>query len=145
EKVEAIEGKNVDFVISKSINFRDPNRVEVLSYNENYYRFGQYKLSAYNYAVQNINWLTYDFLGKREVLKGIKFNENLHSNQEYNFFCQLTCITTNGYVIDKFLTLRRIHKDSIRGQYDQNQNRIEEYQKMLLLTWNDVAKIKPGS
>ncbi|GHA49346.1 hypothetical protein GCM10007103_32700 [Salinimicrobium marinum] len=144
-KVKSIEEHEVDFVISKSANFQDPNSENIISRNDGYYRFDKFNLTNYNYVTQNINWLTYDFLGKRELCEKVRFNETLSSSQEYNFFCKLTCFSTKAFIIDKFLTNRRVHSDSIRVRYKSNPKKEEERNHIDLETWREIAEIKPGS
>ncbi|MGM0932662.1 MAG: glycosyltransferase family 2 protein [Bacteroidota bacterium] len=144
-KVQALELNDSDFVISKTVNFLDPNPENILGKNEQYYRFEKYEVNNYNYIKQYINWLTPDFLAKREICEKARFNEKLSSSQEYNFFCQLTCFSTNAIIIDKYLTKRRIHKESVRGSFNNNPGKEEEREEIQLRTWKDVARLKPGS
>lgn len=141
-KVKAIERNNLDFVISKSINFKDPYSQNILSTNENYYRFDDFKITNYNYVTQKINWLTPDFFGKRTLLRKSKFNENLFSSQEYNFFCKLTCFSENAYVLDEFLTLRRIHPNSIQLQVKNDELKRNKAELAFYFeTWMELRKI----
>lgn len=119
-KVKALENNDVDFVISKSANFKDPNIDDIIHRNEHYYKFNEFEITNYNYVSQNLNWLTYDFMGKRELVNRVRFNERLRSAQEYNFFCKLTCISCSAIVIDEYLTLRRVHPVSIQQNLRNN-------------------------
>ncbi|TBW25569.1 glycosyltransferase family 2 protein [Gramella sp. KN1008] len=141
-KIRALHQTNYDFVISKSINFRDPNPGKIISRNENYYRFHKYSVTNLNYIEQKINWLTYDFMGKRKILQGIKFNEKLSSGQEYNFFCKLTSYNVNGKILDSFLTLRRIHPNSIQSKLRDDEQLLAQNQLNLqFYTWKDLREI----
>src|SRR5690606_15512341 len=102
-----------DYVITKTEFFNIKNNI-----GNNNYRFEQYPLTPYNYVSQAINWLTYDICLKRKIAERIRFNENLKSGQEYNFFCKLVFISTDYYFINKVTTLRRNHEDSIRSKLD---------------------------
>ncbi|PKD21137.1 hypothetical protein APR41_12030 [Salegentibacter salinarum] len=144
-KVKAIEENKVDYVISKSANFKDPNRADIISKNEKYYRFNDFEITNYNYVTQKINWLTYDFLGKREVCEKVRFNETLSSGQEYNFFSKLTCFSVNGLIIDSYLTYRRMHSQSIRSNLYRNRKEKEELQYNQLETWRELSEISPNS
>lgn len=144
-KIKAIEEKKVDFVISKSTNFQDPDPGNIISKNEKYYRFDEFPITSFNYVSQKINWLTYDFFGKKEILIDIKFNPNLRSSQEYNFFCKLTCVSNKVIVIDEFLTLRRIHNNSIRSRFNNDPQREEEIIFNLIETWKDILPFASGS
>lgn len=145
-KVKALEEHQVDFVISKTLNFEDSNPDNIISRNERYYRFNKFKITNYNYVTQRINWLTYDFMGLRELVDRIEFNENLLSSQEYNFFCKLTGISTKVFLIDKYLTKRRVHLDSIRSSLKRNKSEyLKQRATVEFETWKDLRKIKNGN
>jgi len=146
-KVRALEENDVDFVISKSENFCDPNPNNIISHNEVYYLFDEYKITNYNYITQKINWLTYDFMGKRELCAKTTYNEELFSSQEYNFFCKITCYSNSCYIINEYLTRRRVHEDSIRSQV-QSLNTFEKEKasdNINYETWKDIANLRPGT
>lgn len=143
-KMQAIIANKLDYVISKTESFMDNNPNNIAHRNENYYHFDSFEITNYNYVVQNINWLTYDFLGKRELVNKIQFNENLHAFQERNYFCKLTCYSTKTMVLDKYLTKVRLHSNSIQGHLKANE---ELYYKHLELfffeTWKELKDIGP--
>lgn len=146
-KKKALEDDNVDFVIAKSLNFRDPDPENIISANEAYYKFDLFEISNINYISQKINWLTYDFMGKRKLCNKTSFNERLNSSQEYNYFCKLTCFSTDAIIINKYLTKRRIHSKSIRATLNLSDENIilNERKYIKLQTWKDIAEISPGS
>lgn len=138
-KIKTIESNEVDFVISKSANFRDPDSKDIISRNEMYYRFQDFEITNFNYVAQKINWLTYDFLGKREVIEKVRFNEKLPSGQEYNFFCKLTSFTVKTRIIDNYLTLRRKHPDSTQARLQKNKDLRGKEQLLLQFeTWKEL-------
>lgn len=111
-----------------------------------YYTFDNYEITNLNYITQKVNWLTPDFMGHREICEKIRFNENLNSAQERNYFSKLTCYTVNAKVIDEYLTLRRIHMSSTQYQLNRSKNLIHwEHENFLYQTWFDISKIKPGT
>lgn len=145
-KVLAIEDHKIDYVISKTKNFKDPNPSDVIGRNENYYRFNDFELTNYNYVTQKINWLTYDFMGARGLMDKVKFNELLSSSQEYNFFCKLTGISTKAFLIDKYLTKRRVHPFSIRSNLKKNKSEyLKQRATVEFETWKDLRKMKNGN
>ncbi|WP_298528036.1 glycosyltransferase family 2 protein [uncultured Christiangramia sp.] len=107
-KVNAIRGGSYDFCISKTKYFN-------LEVQDEFYEFNSEDVSSHNYITQKVNWLTYDAFIKRAIAKKISFNESLQSGQEFNYFAKLTCLTAKVIIIDEYLTLRRFHLDSIRG------------------------------
>lgn len=135
-KVDCLERGKVDYVIAKTLNFKDPDVNTILGKNSNYYKFHSYKINQLNYVAQNINWLTYDFLGKRSICSKVKFNPFLKSGQEYNFFSKLTYHSVNTFIIDEFLTYRRMHPGSIRAKKKKS-----EITDSKFITWVDLAKL----
>jgi len=138
-KVKAMEENEIDFVISKAANFQDPNVDNIISENLGYYRFEKFEITHYNYVVQKVNWLTYDFLGKWELCERVKFNERLKSAQERNFFSRITCYSVKAKVLDVYLTKRRIHAISTQARFKNNSVlREREHLHFLYETWKDL-------
>ncbi len=138
-KMKLIEEGRLDYVISKTANFEDPDPLKIINRNANYYQFDEYEITHLNYAVQNINWLTYDFLGKRDLCDKVRFNEKLLSAQERNFFCKISYYSNKAAVIDEFLTLRRKHSQSKRAKLKKSQ-RLKNRDKFAFFfyTWKDL-------
>lgn len=69
-----------------------------------------------NYLKHKVYWGTINFLGKRKIFLKSKFNERLHSGQEYNFFVSILANTTSvkGKFLNKVLNHRRVHEHSIQ-------------------------------
>ncbi|WP_431243044.1 hypothetical protein ACQ9BO_25930 [Flavobacterium sp. P21] len=70
-------------------------------------------ISDKNVALQRIGWITDDFLGKRQIVEDIKFNENIVDGDEYNFFIKMLQRSPKGEFVDHVLTHRRMHSNSI--------------------------------
>ena len=144
-KISVLEKSNADYVISKTQNFQDPNVDHVINENENYYQFDKFEVNGFNYVSQRINWLTPDLMIRRKLAIKIIFNTKMNSSQEYNFFSKLTCINNNAVVIDEFLTLRRVHDDSIRARFNNDPDKEKEVLYNMLETWKEVSNLLPGS
>ncbi len=106
-KVKTILVNDVDFVISQTKYF---NRADSKGYSYNY---EDSNVDFLSYATTYISWFTPDIFLKRNLASQISFNERLQAGQEYNFSCKLLLITNNLKKIEKFLTLRRDHENSI--------------------------------
>ncbi len=109
-KINALLKTNCDYVISKTKFFDslDP-------WIEGRYKGIKENLSAENFILQEISWLTYDTCIKTKLAKSIQFNENLRSGQEYNYYSKLVLKSVNALFIEKYVTLRREHEGSIRS------------------------------
>ncbi|MCY2687848.1 glycosyltransferase family 2 protein [Salinimicrobium sp. TH3] len=140
-KVRTIEEHDVDFVISKTANFKDPEPKDIVSKNKQYYKFDDFNITHHNYVVQNINWLTPDFMARRDVLRNLRFNEGLKSAQERNFFSKLTSRTINAKVIDQYLTKRRLHEQSTQSILKVDRSRKErETFEFMYETWHELRR-----
>lgn len=98
---------DLDFVISNSLNFDEDgntSRPYLLAYD--------LSITPENFITGRIGWITNDALLRKESIK-IRFNENLRSGQEYNFFSRYLFYTNKGKYLKEDLCYRRIHKDSI--------------------------------
>src|SRR5690606_4064975 len=74
-------------------------------------------INATNFGKQSIGWITDDFLGKREILKNLKFNEGIKTDgDEYNFFTQLLHENNKGVFVNKTLTYRRLHRQTLSNR-----------------------------
>ena len=142
KKVFALEKNNADYVVSKTLNFKDPNPNDILHKNESYYQFENYPVTHFNYVAQNINWLTPDFMAKRDLAKRASFNENLSSAQERNYFSKITALSTNIFVLDEYLTYRRIHNNSTQTKLRKNKKDHKySYFKYCYETYFDLKNI----
>lgn len=138
--VKAIETKEVDFAVADSYNF-----IEGKGLQEKPYNFDRKNavISAENFGKQLIGWITDDFLGKKEILINNNFNERFKTDgDEYNFFTQFLHQNQNGIFVNKTLTYRRVHKNSL----SQKESSILEYEKKIasikFMTFKDIRKYK---
>ena len=139
KKLNAIKDLNCDYVISKTAGFKHPDVDYTLEDYSEFYTFNSCSLTHYNYVSQLVNWLTYDFFCKKNLVSHIRFNENLKSAQEYNFFAKVSLKSTNYGLIDEVLMLRRLHSDTITQA--KNENRIEhnsQYFRSFFETFKDL-------
>jgi len=108
---ETIVENKLDFVVTDTLNFNHETG-EVLEKTYNFDR-NVAIITAENMATNQIGWITDDFLGTCEIVNNIKFNEHIIDGDEYNFFIKLLHQPFKGIFIDKVLTHRRIHNDSV--------------------------------
>ncbi|WP_369769529.1 glycosyltransferase family 2 protein [Flavobacterium sp. WC2416] len=132
---------NLDFVVTDTLNF-DHVTNEFLGKT---YNFDRKKIiDTENFALNRIGWITDDFLGTREIVNNIKFNENIITDgDEYNFFVRLLHYSIKGVFINKVLTHRRIHNDTLTGQNGEDTaNYSTKIAKLKLLTALDLVFYK---
>lgn len=130
-KLDAFD-ENIDFVVGNSLNFDEEgvvSRPYVLKYD--------IPITAENFINQTIGWITNDVLVKREVVQ-IRFNEQLKSGQEYNFFSRLLFLTDRGKYLKKDVSKRRIHKGSIANELDVSKDKNLIYLYNDLILFNDI-------
>jgi len=113
KKLNAIKDLDSDYIISKTAGFKHPDVNNIKEFYTVYYTFEKYQITHFNYVSQLVNWLTYDFFCKKELVAEIRFNENLKSAQEYNFFAKVSLKSTNYGLLDEVLTHRRLHSNTI--------------------------------
>lgn len=101
----------LDFVVTDSVNFNN-ERGELMG---KPYDFDRRKamITAKELALNHIGWITDDFLGTREIVEKIKFNENIVDGDEYNFFIKMLHQPVRGFFVNEVLTHRREHAESI--------------------------------
>ncbi len=134
-KMDGIINKQCDYVITRTKFFnKEDNRFE------KYYTFDQYPITAHNYVTKNNNWLTLDVCIKSEIAKKIRFNESLQSSQEYNYYGKLVYHSVNAVFIDKVVSLRRHHEQSIRSKLKQQNKKNEAAFKVFWLTYLETRK-----
>ncbi len=140
EKVGAIENSGSDFIVAKTANFQGKELFP--SYK---YEIKDYGIKASDFILMKIHWYTYDVLMKRKVAEKILWNERMQSWQDYNYFCKMLIETVNGSYLNKVLTHRRLHSDSI--QKSLTANKAHFLGQMLdnrLLTFQDLEKSIDG-
>ncbi|TBV25497.1 hypothetical protein DMZ43_11160 [Meridianimaribacter sp. CL38] len=135
-KVEAIERCQCDYVITRTDYFNlATDRLNA------YYRFDEFPITPYNYVAQHINWLTYDICVKASLATSICFNEQLQSGQEYNYFSKLVHLSCNARFIDKVVTLRRHHEDSIRSKLKTDRALSTSFFRVNWYTYMDLLPV----
>jgi glycosyltransferase involved in cell wall biosynthesis len=110
---------DLDFVVTDTLNFNHEDGQML----DKPYRFDRAKaiISAESFALNQIGWITDDFLGTRKIVESVKFNENITTDgDEYNFFVRLLHTSCKGIFINKTFTNRRIHNDSITNINGEN-------------------------
>lgn len=130
-KLDAFE-ENVDFVVANSLNFDEEGTVS-RPYELNY----DIPITAENFISQTIGWITNDVLVRRKVIQ-IRFNEELKSGQEYNFFARLLFVTDNGKYLKKDVSKRRIHKGSIQVKLSSSKQKTIQLLANELHLWRDI-------
>nr|WP_315234330.1 glycosyltransferase family 2 protein [uncultured Flavobacterium sp.] len=103
---------HLDFVVTDTVNFDDENG-EMLDKPYDFDR-NTAVITAENYALSHVCWITDDFLGTRKIVANIIFNENIITDgDEYNFFVRILHQPIIGVLINEVLTLRRVHTNSL--------------------------------
>ncbi|WP_336094504.1 glycosyltransferase family 2 protein [Leeuwenhoekiella sp. CH_XMU1409-2] len=110
-KLEEIQKAQADFVIAQTQNFSENGFEAPYVYEQK-----PYGITAEDFILRRIHWYTYDVMLKRNVAGRIRWNENLQSWQDYNYFCKMLLVTTKGHYIPQVLTHRRLHRVSIQQQ-----------------------------
>jgi len=128
--VKLIKDEGLDFAVGDSMNFIDGKGIVGKPYS---FKRESSSIEPMNFARQSIGWITGDFLGKRELLRRISFNEKFKTDgDEYNFFLQLLFHSTRGVFSNKVLTYRRMH--------DENLSNLERNSKSAL--YHKIMSIK---
>jgi len=118
-QLDSILNNNINFSVSKFDNLINDSISKEMAFERNLTSV----INAENYAMMNIFWGTIDVLIGRDLIADTKFNEDLKSGQEYNFFTKLFLSSkANGIFIDEVLSLRRLHKNSIQNLQKANQS-----------------------
>ena len=109
---------NLDFVVSKCINFYPDDSIEEIQY---YSNNNSYDLNLNNFIQEKVHWVTPDILIRKTSIGNLRFNEELDTGQEYNFFINLLASKNlNGKFINLFLCKRRIHEHSKQAKLKSN-------------------------
>lgn len=135
-KLKTLLENNIDYVITRTKFFNSD-----LNYIDKYYQFDKYEITPFNYISQKINWLTYDICVKSSLAKKIRFNENLQSGQEYNYFSKLILLSNKAIFVNHVLTLRRHHENSIRSNLKTKSEQNLGYFRSNWYTYLDTKEI----
>ena len=114
-------GQNLDFVITDTLNFNHYSN-EFLG---EQFNFDKEKaiITAENFALNTIGWMTVDFLGTRKIVENIRFNEDVVFGDEYNFFIKLLHQPFTGCFVNETVTHRRIHNHSLTRKSQENETK----------------------
>lgn len=133
-KVTSMKRYKVDFIITKTTYFNNPDNVK-----DHEYKFDRFLLNLTNYLAQNINWLTLDICLRATVVSNLCFNEELQSGQEFNFYAKLLAKTEKGVFVPKTVSLRRYHANSIQNQLkDKSSKHLSSFRSK----WNTYLDIE---
>lgn len=109
---QTIINDKLDFVVTDTVNF-DNETKEIVGKPYDFDR-KKSKISAMNFALNSIGWITDDFLGTRKIVEKIGFNENITTDgDEYNFFVRMLNQPFKGKFVDEIVTHRRIHSNTL--------------------------------
>jgi glycosyltransferase involved in cell wall biosynthesis len=137
--VNALQKENADFVVGDCANFEEGKEINLKPYD---FDRNKVEINSFLYATNQIGWITDDFLGKREILGDIRFNEKLLDGQEYNFFIRLLLQNRNGVFVNQVLTKARLHKQSLSAINRQNSfNMMKIISEIKILTLEDIYAI----
>ncbi|WP_424494767.1 glycosyltransferase family 2 protein [Salinimicrobium sp. GXAS 041] len=117
-KVMAIENSHKDFVVAQMANFNNG------TVNQVKYKIREHGISAENFILRTILWYTCDIIIRRSIAEKISFNETIMFWQDYNYFCKMLLLTNNGIFLEKVLTYRRIHSDSMTASQELRTKRL---------------------
>lgn len=115
--VTVLEKERVDFVVGDSVNFKKEKEIVSKPYN---FDRNIVLMNPLSYAKNEIGWITDDFIGKRAAVEHLKFNEKLSSGQEYNYFIRLLHYPFKGIFVNKILSYRRTHSQSITSNKEKD-------------------------
>lgn len=135
-KISEMQAHPCDYVITRTGFLK--GKKEDSDHNN---RFHRYPLTPFNYVSQAINWLTPDACIKKDMAQSLQFNERLQSGQEFNYFSKLVHQSVDARFINKVVTLRRYHKDSIRARLDTPQKSSESMFRVKWLTYCELIVI----
>ena len=116
--VQHIIEKNLDFVVVDCQNF-DENGLRERPYetNKNYV-----KITPMEFAKFQNGWITNDLMLKRKFAVQIEFNEFIRDvASEYQYAIKLILLTDKGFLLPMILSHRRIHKESLIQNMEQDQ------------------------
>lgn len=138
-KVRMLQESGADFIIAKTKNVSESN------IKEQRYNFKDDHISAANFARFKVRWLTYDTCIKSSIAKSVSFNERLKSGQEFNYFMKMLLVTNKGRLYDKYVTLRRLHDNSIQSAIvDDPHKKKRSVATTYLTTYEDLRPIAPA-
>ena len=137
QKLYFLQKKGKDFVVARTQNFQDGKLHEPYSYEKK-----AYGIKASDFILLKIHWYTYDLMIKKEIAEKITWNEQMKSWQDYNYFCKMLLVTEQGTYLDKILTYRRVHSESIQKSLTKDSKTFNtELLENRVLTYNDISNL----
>jgi len=135
-----LQKTNADFAVGDCVNFGDVKESGLKPYN---FDRSNASITASLFAKNQIGWITDDFLGKRNIVKNIQFNEKLRAGQEYNFFVKLLHQPFKCILLEEVLTYRRVHCETITTKKEEDKlNYFEIITSIKFQTANDLNFFK---
>jgi glycosyltransferase involved in cell wall biosynthesis len=134
-KINTIQNGNYDFIVAKSEYFNNSENINPMNYRD----IEKLPITADNFIMKKINWITFDPIIKSEIAKSISFTEKNESAEEYNYFVKLVLITQNAFFLNQILTKRRFHKDSY--QFNLNNDKAVAENKFHYY-WDTYSEVK---
>lgn len=135
-KISEMQAHPCDYVITRTGFLK--GKKEDSDHNN---RFHRYPLTPFNYVSQAINWLTPDACIKKDMAQSLQFNERLQSGQEFNYFSKLVHQSVDARFVNKVVTLRRHHDNSIRACLDTPQKSTESMFRVKWVTYTELINI----
>ena len=132
--------KKNDFVVTRSLNFKEDRYFEIPNYPPAGYHF-----NLQDFFAARFFWITDDVLIRKQAINNLRFDETLQSGQEYNFFCQMLLCTVKGISLTEVTSHRRLHSNSIQATQKKEElklhtNRYDSYRKTFLLAQQQLGK-----
>lgn len=135
---KVLVNSQLDFVVADNLNFDHKNN----NFLGTIYNFDKDNavITAENLALMRIGWITDDFLGTRQLVENIAFNENITDGDEYNFFVKMLHHSVKGTFIQQIVTHKRIHADTITLKNSENNiNHMSIIANLKYQTANDLV------
>ncbi|WP_415375378.1 glycosyltransferase family 2 protein [Patiriisocius sp. Uisw_017] len=133
-KINTFINNDCDFVVAQTANFNHEKTFPAYKYTKM-----AYGITFEDFIQRKIHWYTYDVLLVRGIAEKISYHELMKSWQDYYYFCMMLLETTSGVYIDKVLTKRRLHSNSI--QDEMNKDKVTFHRQLLeikILTYKDL-------
>jgi glycosyltransferase involved in cell wall biosynthesis len=136
ENLTFIKDNNLEFIIDRFEDFENYIKPEMSILNFE-------KIYVEDYIFHKVFWGTCNMLLNRKLLHDIKFNEQLKSGQEYNFFAKFILYNNfnEAFRLNKTLVYRRIHQNSIQ-QKQKKSSELKSRNKFNIYweTYNETYK-----
>ncbi|MGY5352967.1 glycosyltransferase family 2 protein [Wenyingzhuangia sp. IMCC45533] len=116
--------KSKDFVVSRCQNFYEDGSTKPFYFGDN----ESLELNVDNLIKRKVFWVTGDLLIRKSIVGSIRFDPQIKSGQEFNFFVKLLAHNRpKGVFLNKILYSRRVHIDSIQGELEKKTKNLNKY------------------